>query len=115
MNINQNATLEYEQGKNEAIAAYTGEFNASGSFNKAYVDNEMYNKVLNRTEDATVEFLFTNGESGDDLKSIKLIGTGFGPSQHGSSVTPVNPIFEDVNWRIRKMTVEAMNDASGAP
>jgi len=46
---------------------------------------------------------------------IKITGTGLAPTDLAvSGVEPVEPIFEEINWRIKSATIVAKNTQSAA-
>ncbi|NIT99617.1 MAG: hypothetical protein GWN01_01330 [Nitrosopumilaceae archaeon] len=87
----------------------------TGRFKKAKVDKSALEKVRNRSEEATLEIIITNGLSGTNEKSITLLGTGVGISEHDNDVVPGEVIFENLQWQIRSMLVTAVNNISSPP
>jgi hypothetical protein len=60
-----------------------------------------------------LELTFRNTSS-SPTSEIKITGTGLAPTDIAvSGIEPVEPIFEEINWRIKTATVVAKNTQSG--
>ena len=115
LTINQNAELVYGHGSKVATGAFRRIFEITGRFNASMVDKTQLQRVLDRAELADIELKFTNGLAGTAEKSITLTGTGVGVSEHSYAAAGVDPVFEDLIWQIRSLTVVAVNNISAPP
>ena len=60
------------------------------------------------TSASEFELFFTNGASSP--KTIKVQGWGLGYNDHYvSGLEPVEPVFEEVNWQIRRAKISVVN------
>ena len=89
--------------------------NITGTFKKAKVDKSALAKVVSREETATLEIILTNGLTSTSEKSITLLGTGVGISEHTSDVAPGEIVFENLTWQIRSLLVTAVNNIETSP
>ena len=120
--IDQGSTLLYGLNDNQAVDAYRQLLDITGSF-KASLENktvledmlEQISKGTSTTYSATVggspelEILFQKSAS----ESITLTGTGLSPSDLTYDGVRANePIFENVNWKIKSLVVTAKNNQS---
>jgi len=113
--FNVNSELLYSQGSANAVGSFRKLFEMTGTFNAGYVDKTYLQKVLDRTEAATLKVTFTNGLSGDEEKSIVLTFTGVGVSEHSYSIAPAEPIFQDLTFQMRSVSVTANNSVNAIP
>lgn len=113
--FNLNSELLYSQGSADAVGAFRKLFEMTGTFNAGYIDKTNLQKVLNRSETATLQLTFTNGLTGTNEKAIILTFTGVGLSEHSYSIVPAEPIFEDLTFQMRSVQVEANNSVSAVP
>lgn len=89
--------------------------NMTGKFKKSKLDATALQKVLDRTEVATLEIKLTNGLSSTNERSITLLGTGVGISEHSTDYVPGEIVFENLTWQISSMLVTAVNNTSTPP
>tara|TARA_X000001382_G_scaffold107856_1_gene83608 strand:- start:583 stop:1575 length:993 start_codon:yes stop_codon:yes gene_type:complete len=112
INFATNCELLYEQGAANAVGAFRKLFEITGKFNASFIDKTQLQRVIDRTEVATLTVEFTNGLSGTSEKSIKLEFAGVGLSEHSLSIAPVEPIFEDLTFQMRNVKITANNSIS---
>ena len=115
ISFNLNTELLYQQGSASAVGAFRKVFEMTGKLNAGYVDKTYLQKVLDRTETATLKVTFTNGLSGTSEKSIVITFTGVGISEHSYSIAPAEPIFQDLTFQMRSVSVTANNSVSAIP
>ena len=123
----QNPSLLYGIGNNQAVSSYRQIFDMTGRFRAALLNKNLLENVLNQvkqgssgnyseTVGGSPEFELTFQSSATSVQNeIKITGTGLAPTDLSiSGVEPVEPIFEEINWRIKSATVVAKNTQSGA-
>jgi len=115
ISIGQNVTLVYGFNSKEAVGAFRGILDITGRFNAAMVDKTQLQRVLDRTEVATLVLKFSNGLSGTSEKTITLTGTGVGISEQTYTAKGVDPVFEDLTWQIRSLTAVATDNVATPP
>ena len=107
-----NTELLYAQGDPNAVGAFRKLFEMTGKFNASFLDKTQLQRVIDRTELATFTVEFTNGLSSTSEKTIKLEFTGVSLSEHGLSIAPNEPIFEDLTFQMRNVKVTANNSVT---
>ena len=123
----QNPSLLYGIGNNQAVSSYRQIFDMTGRFRAALLNKNLLEGVLAQiAKNTSATFEETIGGSPElELtfqstastvqNEIKITGTGLAPTDLAvSGVEPVEPIFEEINWRIKSATVVAKNTQSGA-
>ena len=123
----QNPSLLYGIGNNQAVSSYRQIFDMTGRFRAALLNKNLLENVLNQvkqgssgnyseTVGGSPEFELTFQSSATSVQNeIKITGSGLAPTDLSvSGVEPVEPIFEEINWRIKSATVVAKNTQSGA-
>jgi hypothetical protein len=113
--FNTNSELLYQQGSPNAVGAFRKLFEMTGKFNASFIDKTQLQRVIDRTELATLTVEFTNGLTTTNEKSIKIEFTGVGLSEHSLSIAPVEPIFEDLTFQMRNVKVTANNSIASPP
>ena len=118
----QNTNLLYQVGTNQAVDSYRQIFDITGRFRAAFVDKTFLDHTLNQiakgtgttyaeTIGGTIELKLAFVKDGDE--EIIITGQGLAPTDHGiSGLAPVEPIFEDISWRIKSAIVSAKDTAS---
>ena len=121
----QNASLLYNVGTNQAVDAYRQIFDVTGNFRASHTDKEFLDYTLNQIAKGTgttyaetiggtpeLELKFTK----DDNEDITITGSGLAPTDFGiTGIAPVEPIFENISWRIKNVTVVANDLATAVP
>lgn len=114
LNLTQNAELLYRLGSHSAVDSFKRVLDITGSFRTTFVNSVLLAKVLQQakkgtyaeTIGGTIEFkaVFTNTAN----EKITITGTGLAPTDHSvSGLEPVEPIFEEINWQMKEVTVVA--------
>jgi hypothetical protein len=98
----------------------------TGRFRAALLNKNLLENVLNQvSKGSSGNYAETVGGSPEleltfqstattTQNEIKITGTGLSPNDLNiSGVEPVEPIFEEINWRIKSATVVAKNTQSG--
>ena len=127
----QNANLLYAvggksgQAGNQAVDAYRQIFDVTGRFRTSFVDKTFLDNTLDQigkgtagtyseTIGGTPELELTFTKDGDE--DITITGSGLAPTDFNiSGITPVEPIFQDLSWRIRNVKVVANDLATAVP
>jgi len=122
----QNPSLLYGIGNNQAVSSYRQIFDMTGRFRTALLNKDLLENVLNQIKHGTTgvyaetiggspEFELTFQSSASSIQNeIKITGTGLAPTDIGvTGIEPVEPIFEEINWRIKSATVVAKNTQNG--
>ena len=121
----QNPSLLYGIGNNQAVSSYRQIFDITGRFRAALLNKNLLEGVLAQiAKNTSATFEETIGGSPElELtfqstastvqNEIKITGVGLAPTDIAiSGVEPVEPIFEEINWRIKSATVVAKNTQS---
>ena len=121
----QNTSLLYAVGTNQAVDAYRQIFDITGRFRSTMRDTTFLDHTLNQIAKGTgTTYSETVGPSATlqfKLAFVKAAGTeeiiitgqGLAPTDYSvSGITPVEPIFEDITWRIKSAIVSAKDTAS---
>jgi len=114
----QNPSLLYGIGNNQAVSSYRQVFDLTGRFRAALLNKNLLENVLNQiSKGSSANYAETIGGSPEleltfqstastTQNEIKITGTGLAPTDLNiSGVEPVEPIFEEINWRIKSATV----------
>jgi hypothetical protein len=125
MTFAQNPSLLYGIGNNQAVSSYRQIFDITGRFRAALLNKNLLEGVLAQiAKNTSATFEETIGGSPElELtfqstastvqNEIKITGVGLAPTDIAiSGVEPVEPIFEEINWRIKSATVVAKNTQS---
>ena len=123
----QNASLLYGIGNNQAVSSYRQIFDMTGRFRAALLNKNLlegtlaqiakntsgtYEETIGGSPELELTFQSTASTTQNE---IKITGTGLSPNDLNiSGVEPVEPIFEEINWRIKSATIVAKNTQSAA-
>lgn len=119
----QNSSLLYAVGTNQAVDAYRQIFDITGRFRSTMRDTTFLNHTLNQiakgtgttyaeTVGGTIQFKLAFVKAAG-TEEIIIEGEGLSPTDYSvSGITPVEPIFEDITWRIKTAIVSAKDTAS---
>ena len=120
----QNGELLYQLGSNQAVTAIKRKLEITGRFQASWKNDNLidaliaqlkgasYNETYGDFDSVGVEFelLFTNGLAGSAERIIKITGYDLGITDHNvSGIEPAEPVFEEVNWQLKTVKVEAAN------
>ena len=125
MTFGQNPSLLYGIGSNHAVNTYRQVFDITGRFRASLLNKNLLEGVLaqigantSTTYEETIsgspafELIFQSTASATQ-NEIKITGTGLAPTDIGiTGIEPVEPIFEEINWRVKSATVVAKNTQS---
>ena len=124
--FSQNANLLYGIGSHQSVGAYRQVFEITGRFNASLIDHSKLDQLLAQIgkdtsttvdrEVTSLEITFTNGLAGSAMKKIVFTCTGVAIDQVGiNGIAPVEPVFEDISWQIRKCVAVASNGVAVEP
>lgn len=112
--LSQGSELLWQQGSHVAVDAYRKLFEITGKFTSTFTNQVQLNKVFAQTglnaqtlasEQPNMILTFTNGLSGDSVRSLVITLTGIGIADHSTGVEPNEPIFEDITWQARTASI----------
>ena len=110
LSIQNGNKLRYKSFSEDAASAHGGSSMYGLTIDKSALDGVFLDYVRKRKKDLTAKLLFTNKETGTDLKSIEVALTGVGASEHGTGMQPVEPIEESIQMDATSCTVTARSD-----
>ena len=119
LSLAQNAELLYGLGNHQGAAAYKRVLDITGSFKASWLNQTLLDDLLAQiasTPQETVgggatEFRLTFEKSSSEKIVITL--TGLAINDHGvSGLEPVEPVFEDINWTAKTISVVATSAAT---
>ena len=130
INFNMNPDLLYQIGSHQAVDSFRKVFEITGSFQASWVNAELLDHVLAQVQvpnaaayEETIggstpelEMIFTNGQSGNDLRKIKITLEGVTPTEHSvTGIEPVEPIFENITWQAKSANIVAYDSEATEP
>ena len=118
LTFGQNPDLLYGIGSNHAVSTYRRVFDLTGRFRASLLNKNLLDDVLNQIGvgrsgnyaetiggSPELELTFQSTASGTQ-NEIKITGVGLAPTDISiTGIDPVEPIFEEINWRIKSATV----------
>ena len=118
LSLTQNAELLYGLGQHSAATAYKRVLDITGSFKASWINKTLLNKLLaqiatvpEETLGGSYEFILTFEKSTNEQMVITLSGLTI--NDHGvSGLEPVEPVFEDISWTAKTISVVATNSSS---
>ena len=119
LSLAQNAELLYGLGNHQGAAAYKRVLDITGSFKASWLNQTLLDDLLAQiasTPQETVgggatEFRLTFEKSSAEKIVITL--TGLAINDHGvSGLEPVEPVFEDISWTAKTISVVATSAAT---
>ena len=119
LQINQTPTLLYGLNSNQAVDAYRQILDITGSFKASLLNKNLLEDVLEQIEKGTsgtfsetvggspeLEILFRKNAN----EEIKITGTGLSPTSLSiEGIAPNEPVFENIDWRVKSVTVACKN------
>ena len=120
MTIAQNSDLLYELGSQQSVAGIKRSLDITGRFRSSWKNDDMidqlilqlkgtgYKETVANLGTPELELFFTNGAS--SAKTLKVTGYGLGLNDHAvTGLEPVEPVFEELNWQVKRIKVEAVD------
>jgi len=118
LSINQNAELLYKLNSHSATNAYRKLTDITGSFRASFINKALLEKVLEQVKLGTSSGTFSELVGGSPTFRLtfeksateKIVITGGGLSigeQSISGLEPNEPIFEEINWQMKTLTLVA--------
>ena len=118
MTFAQNPDLLYGIGSNHAVSTYRRVFDLTGRFRASLLNKNLLEGVLaqigqntSTTAEETIggspelELVFQSTAS-TTQNEVKITGTGLAPTDLSiTGIEPVEPIFEEINWRVKSAIV----------
>tara|TARA_R110000824_G_scaffold8072_3_gene36726 strand:- start:122 stop:1123 length:1002 start_codon:yes stop_codon:yes gene_type:complete len=118
INLAQNAELLYGLGNHSAATAYKRVLDITGSFKASWIDKTLLDKLLaqiatapEETLGGAYEFILTFEKSTTEQIVITLSGLTINDLGI-SGLEPVEPVFEDISWTAKTITVVAKNSSA---
>tara|TARA_R110000803_G_scaffold166962_1_gene230269 strand:- start:336 stop:1331 length:996 start_codon:yes stop_codon:yes gene_type:complete len=118
ISLAQNAELLYGLGSHSGAAAYKRVLDITGSFKASWINKDLLDKLLAQiaaTPDETLggsyEFILTFEKSATEKMVITLSGLTINDLGI-SGLEPVEPVFEDISWTAKTISVVATNSSS---
>jgi hypothetical protein len=125
MTFAQNPSLLYGIGNNQAVSSYRQIFDITGRFRAALLNKNLlegtlaqiakntsgtYEETIGGSPELELTFQSTSSTIQNE---IKITGVGLAPTDIAiSGIEPVEPIFEEINWRVKSATIVAKNTQS---
>ena len=124
----QNSDMLWGLNSHQAVSSYRRVFDITGRFRASWLDKTRLENVLNQVSAGTstnfaetvggtieLEIVFTNDQSGANLKTITILGSGLAPTNINiTGIEPVEPVFEEIEWQVKSCTVSCDNSISAA-
>ena len=120
--LNQNTDLLYGLNSVQAVDSYRQIFDITGNFKASLLNKTILEDLLEQVGKGTssgesevvggspeLEILFSKSAN----EQIKITGTGLSPTQVSiEGIQPNQPVFENIEWRVKSLTIEAKNNQS---
>ena len=119
LSLTQNAELLYGLGSHSGAAAYKRVLDITGSFKASWLNKNLLDDLLAQIAavpqetvgGGATEFRLTFEKSSSEKIVITL--TGLAINDHGvSGLEPVEPVFEDISWTAKTISVVATSAAT---
>ena len=125
LTIAQNTTLLYGLNSHQAVDSYRQLLDITGSFRASLVNKDLLENMLEQVKAGSSSGTYSSTVGGspeleilfskDSGEEIKITGTGLAPSDLAwDGIRPNEPVFENVNWRFKSITIAAKNNQSAA-
>ena len=120
LQLNQTPALLYGLNSNQAVDSYRQIFDITGSFKASLLNKTILEDVLEQVSKGTsgtfsetvggspeLEILFSKSAN----EQIKITGTGLSPTSLSiDGIQPNEPVFENIDWRIKSLTIACKNN-----
>mgnify|MGYP003150706736 CR=1 FL=1 len=119
LNLAQNSELLYGLNSHQAVASFRKILDITGSFKASWINKNLFEKVLEQIKAGTSSGTFSETLGGSpefqmtfirDSTNEKIVITGTGLSIGEISISglePVEPVFEEINWQMKTISVVA--------
>ncbi len=123
LSIAQNSELLYGLGSHSAVNSFRRVLDITGSFRASLINKDLLEKLLaqikadtsttyQETVGGSPEFKLTFIENNTNQK-IEITCAGLSITDQAiSGIEPVEPIFEEINWQVKTISVVATNTTS---
>jgi hypothetical protein len=119
LSINQTTSLLYGLNSQQAVDSYRQILDITGSFKASLLNKNILEDVLEQAMKGTsgtfsetvggspeLEILFRKNAN----EEIKITGTGLSPTSLSvEGIAPNEPVFENIDWRVKSVTVACKN------
>jgi|14_taG_2_1085336.scaffolds.fasta_scaffold22821_2 hypothetical protein len=119
LSINQTTSLLYGLNSQQAVDSYRQILDITGSFKASLLNKNILEDVLEQALKGTsgtfsetvggspeLEILFRKNAN----EEIKITGTGLSPTSLSvEGIAPNEPVFENIDWRVKSVTVACKN------
>jgi hypothetical protein len=124
ISLAQNSELLYGLNSHHAVDSYRRVLDITGSFKASFINKTLLEEVLEQVKAGTSSGTYSETVGGSpefqftfikDNTNEKIVITGSGLSISDLGITgfePVEPIFEEINWQMKTVTVTATNTTS---
>lgn len=123
LSIAQNSELLYGLNSHAAVASFRRLLEITGSFRASWINSDLLKKLLQQvkadsgnsnayveTAHTALKLIFTE-DSTDQQIEITCTGLSIG-DQSISGLEPVEPVFEEINWQVKTISVVAKSTTS---
>jgi hypothetical protein len=124
INVAQNSELLYGLNSNHAVASFRRVLDITGSFKASWINKNLLEKVLEQIKAGTSSGTFSETLGGspefkltfvkdNTNEKIEITGTGLSIGDISiSGLEPVEPVFEEINWQMKTISVVATSPTS---
>lgn len=124
INFTQNTELLYGLNSHAAVSSYRRVLDMTGSFKASLINKSLLEKVLEQVKAGTSSGTYSETIGGspefrltfikdNTNEKITITGSGLAITDHSvSGFEPVEPIFEEINWQFKTVTIAALNSES---
>ena len=130
LSIAQNSELLYKLGSHSATDSYRRVLDITGSFRASWLNKDLLAKLLQQIKadgsnsnaysevvdesSPTSKFKITFNNGASEQIVIEMTGLSI-TDQAISGIEPVEPIFEEINWQVKTISVVAKSTLSAEP
>ena len=118
LSIAQNSELLYGLNDHQAVSSFRRVLELTGSFKASWISKTLFEKVLEQIKQGSSSGTYSETIGGSPEfkltfintanEKIEITGTGLSFTDHAiSGLEPVEPIFEEINWQFKEISVVA--------
>ena len=118
LSIAQNSELLYGLGDHQAVNSFRKVLDMTGSFRASWINKSLFEKVLEQIKQGSSSGTYSETVGGSPEfkltfintanEKIEITGTGLSFTDHAvSGLEPVEPVFEELNWQFKEISVVA--------